>query len=51
MKLVLTKKCFEELKNSLFNLLDTYNDIFTSVSFASILHDMNFPDDYKTFIK
>ncbi|TPR18883.1 Abi family protein [Apilactobacillus timberlakei] len=51
LKLVLTKKCFEELKNSLFNLLDTYNDIFTSVSFASILHDMNFPDNYKTFIK
>ncbi|UQS84518.1 Abi family protein [Apilactobacillus apisilvae] len=50
LKLVLNSECFYELKSNLYNLFDDYENKFYSVSFDTILHDMNFPQNYKCFI-
>lgn len=47
---VLEKQDFKRLSKRIIELLDNYSKEFTSISFNSILNDMNFPQCYKDYL-
>jgi len=50
LKLVLNKNDYLSLKRKTLKLLSVYSEKFESVEFSAILHDMNFPLDYKSIM-
>jgi abortive infection bacteriophage resistance protein len=46
LKAVLPKSDYQHLYNDVVKLLDKYKSKFTSISFQSVLQDMNFPQNY-----
>lgn len=50
MKLMLTKKDYHRLQKDLKGLFSNYKNEFTSISFNSVLQDMNFPKRYFDYI-
>ncbi len=50
LKVVLPKKDFKKLAHRIDELIRDYQDDFKSITFNSVLNDMNFPQNYKDFI-
>lgn len=50
LKIVLEKNEFKKLHRSLIRLISDYQDEFSSISFSSILNDMNFPNNWKDYL-
>lgn len=50
LKVVLPKKDFKKLAHRIDELIRDYQNDFKSITFNSVLNDMNFPQNYKDFI-
>ncbi|GAX07995.1 abortive infection bacteriophage resistance protein [Secundilactobacillus silagincola] len=50
LKLVLNKSDYSKLTRRISKLLQNYSEKFASVEFSAILHDMNFPENYRDFL-
>ncbi|MBD1491127.1 Abi family protein [Weissella confusa] len=50
LKVVLPKKDFKKLAHRIHELIRDYQNHFKSITFNSVLNDMNFPQNYKDFI-
>lgn len=50
LKVVLPKKDFKKLAHRINDLIREYQNDFKSITFNSVLNDMNFPQNYKDFL-
>lgn len=50
LRMVLTKKDYKKLNRGINELLKNYKGEFNSISFNSILNDMNFPQNYQNYL-
>lgn len=51
LQVVLKKKDYRKLYKNIFSLIEEYKDDFKSISFNSILNDMNFPQNYEEYLR
>lgn len=51
LKVVLQKKAFKKLSRKLRQLFSDYQNEFSSITFASILSDMNFPTNFADYLE
>jgi Abortive infection bacteriophage resistance protein len=51
LKVVLPKRDFKTLLNRISKLLGDYKNDFKSIPFNSVLNDMNFPQNYMTYLR